>query len=124
MAEFITDYKDLNNQSNYIDNVILLGNKCDLVDGREVGDDLIMQYLESEPSMQYYETSAMLSTGVDESLMHGMYNAIRLLIDQTQDEDVIRDKSFNIGQQRNTIESNRLSSVHLRSSGSMSTIGR
>ena len=46
--------------------VVILGNKCDLENDRQVPKDDIDAYMNSNPSFLYYETSALVGTNVED----------------------------------------------------------
>lgn len=57
---------------NNVPAVVVVGNKSDLVDEREVDDSLIQEFLEAHGNCPYFETSALTGQNVEESFIELM----------------------------------------------------
>ncbi len=49
--------------------IVVLGNKSDLVDQKEVDDSIIQEFLNSQSNYPYFETSALTGINVEKSFM-------------------------------------------------------
>ena len=52
--------------------IVVVGNKSDLVDDRDVDDELIQEFLNSHDNCPYFETSALTGRNVEESFIELM----------------------------------------------------